>query len=83
MENANSKMLAMAAENGGVLPTFAWPGCYPLFYLDDENNVLCPSCANENDDFSSPIVACDANYEDTGLHCDHCGNRIESAYTED
>lgn len=28
------------------------------------------------------VVACDVNWEDADLHCDHTGERIESAYAE-
>lgn len=33
---------------GNKLATYAWPGGYPIFYLDGENNCLCPKCANES-----------------------------------
>lgn len=66
----------------GKLPAYAWPGGYPLFYLDTDNNTLCPACANKHD-MSSGIVDYDANWEDPSLYCDDCGKRIESAYAED
>jgi hypothetical protein len=69
-------------EKTGQLDAYAWPGGYPLFYLDGENNVLCPTCANK-DGYSSPVVACDVNYEDSSLYCDDCSQRIESAYAEE
>lgn len=28
------------------------------------------------------LVAADVNWEDSGLTCDHCSQRIESAYAE-
>jgi hypothetical protein len=28
------------------------------------------------------VEALDVNWEDPDLFCDHCGNRIESAYAE-
>jgi hypothetical protein len=28
------------------------------------------------------VVACDTNWEDASLYCDHSGERIESAYAE-
>lgn len=65
----------------GELPTFAWPGGYPLFYLDNADDVLCPKCAN-NKQLLLQIVAADINYEDACLYCDHCDERIESAYAE-
>ena len=29
----------------GSVPTYAWPGGYPVFYLDRYNSILCPRCA--------------------------------------
>jgi hypothetical protein len=29
------------------------------------------------------VVALEVNWEDPALYCDHCGNRIESAYVEE
>ncbi len=82
MINITAKMAEVVNANDGKLPAFAWPGGYPVFYLDGENNVLCPACANDNDAFTSPIVATDANWEDPRLFCDHCSKRIESAYAD-
>lgn len=59
----------------GKLRAFTDVGCYPLFYLTRENDVLCASCANDEGD----IVACDANYE-SRMYCDECSAEIESAY---
>jgi len=66
----------------GTLPAYAWPGGYPLFYLDKENNVLCPDCANRDVDQSQEVIAADVNWEDDALYCDDCSRRIESAYNE-
>lgn len=33
----------------GTLPAYAWPGGYAMYYLDRENSVLCPKCANKSD----------------------------------
>ncbi len=68
---------------GETLPAFAWPGGYPLFYFDEENNILCPKCANRSEEYNSPVHEVDVNYEDPSLHCDNCSKRIESAYAED
>ena len=69
------------------LDYYAWPGGYPLFYITKDNNVLCPKCTNENIELLSDehdsqwyIVGYDINYEDDSLYCDHCNERIESAY---
>jgi hypothetical protein len=65
----------------GTLAAYCWPGGYPLYYQDREDNVLCPNCAGKQG--YSPIVACSVNWEDPDLTCDDCSKRIESAYAED
>lgn len=75
----------------GKLISYAWPGGYPVFYLDNNCCALCPNCANkleeENREPDAIVVftieACDINYEDPHLYCDQCSQRIESAYAED
>jgi hypothetical protein len=70
------------------LSAWAWPGGYPIFYLDSQNSVLCVTCARKSDEDAEeipefkPIVA-DVNYEDPALYCEDCSGRIESAYAED
>jgi len=79
----------------GNLPAYAWPGGHPVFYMCADNGILCPTCANtepavrEADnqadcpDYNQwRIVASDVNWEDDSLTCDHCNQRIESAYAE-
>jgi hypothetical protein len=63
----------------GALPTYAWPGAYPLYYLNNHSDVLCAVCANNHADYDETIVAQGANMEDESLTCDHCSKRIESA----
>jgi len=73
-------------DSKGNLPSFAWPGGYPLFYLDRKDNVLCPKCSNEAKDPDWPDdhpVAYAVNWEDPSLFCDACSDRIESAYADD
>lgn len=82
MKNICEGMKGLLDDNSN-LPTYAWPGGYPLFYMDAENNCLCPECANKNDEYNAAIVAHNVNYEDTALYCDDCSKRIESAYCED
>lgn len=69
---------------------FSSVGCYPVFYVTKDSAVLCAQCVQDNleqctdpDDPSWFIVAHDANWEDPHLHCEHCGERIESAYAEE
>jgi hypothetical protein len=72
-------------DSTGKYPAFAWPGGYPMFYLTKSNAVLCPKCANTNDEEfeGDEITACDVNWEDGEMHCDNCNKRIESAYADD
>jgi len=67
--------------SNGELDAFAWPGGYPIIYLDKENSVLCAKCATKslNDEDDKP-VACDVYYEGPTLQCDGCNADIESAY---
>ena len=80
--NANRKILKLGNE-WGDLPYYTDLGCYPLYYIDSDNNVLDPVCANNNDEFTYPLVYCEVNWEDTVLYCAQCGQKIESAYGED
>ena len=76
----------------GKLASFVWPGGYPLYYVTQDGGVLCPGCAktaelegltNNPDDPQWYIVAAQANWEDEELTCDHCNEKIESAYGKD
>lgn len=79
----------------GQFPAFASPGGYPLFYLTQDNGLLCPNCANglngseaysedrgmgDGNDPQWYVVACDVHYEGSEITCDHCAAGIESAY---
>jgi hypothetical protein len=33
----------------GELQSYAWPGGYPIYYLDGFNCVICPDCANKTE----------------------------------
>lgn len=78
-------------KENGKFPAYAWPGGYPIFYLANDGEALCPDCVNDsknpihadlpNDGWR--IVARDVNWEDPELFCAHCNRRIESAYAED
>ena len=63
----------------GQYDLVAWPGAYPLFYLEQDNSIVCPGCANKGKQ-CSVIVTVQVNYVDTDMYCDYCGNRIEAAY---
>lgn len=68
-----------------------WPGFYPLYFITHDGAALCFDCGRKEFrqiawDFMHKtstgwrVVACDINYEDNDLHCDHCDKQIESAY---
>lgn len=74
---------------------YAWPGGYPRYFLCADGGALSFAAAEaeranvldalRDDDRASgwAVVACDVNWEDPDLTCDHSGDRIESAYAED
>lgn len=75
----------------GKLASFAWPGGYPLYYVTQDGGVLCPGCAKTAEskgltgDLDDPqwyIIAVQINWEEE-LTCDHCNEKIESAYGND
>ena len=61
------------------LPTFAWPGGYPIVYLAEDGAGFCADCANQAD-AEPEITAADVFYEGPSTFCDGCGREIESAY---
>lgn len=70
---------------------YSWPGAYPMYFICDDGESLCFTCARKElrNILSSTghdvwhVVACDINYEDSTLTCTHCGEQIESAYGND
>jgi hypothetical protein len=77
-----------------VLHPYAWPGGYPCYAIADDGGPLCKTCCAteaeimDNTDSDCPddaqwhINAITVNWEDGELYCDHCHERIESAYAE-
>jgi hypothetical protein len=65
-------------------------GCYPQFAMTEDAGSLCHKCCNtESRQIGTTtgtdgwaIVDLGVNWEDPNLYCDHCGERIESAYAE-
>jgi hypothetical protein len=74
---------------------YAWPGGYPRYFITSDGAALSYKAAESerrlirrairtNDTGGGwCVVACDVNWEDAGLYCDHTNERIESAYAED
>ena len=71
-------------------------GCYPKFWLASDGGTLSYEACLENvwliaraiRDRDRPcadqwrVIACDVNWEDANMYCDHTNERIESAYAE-
>lgn len=81
--NVNSDIMELQKRNLNKLPKYAWPGGYPIYYVDNGNQALCYDCAIKNDEFTEQLTAYDINYENTSLTCDHCSKKIESAYCDE
>lgn len=73
---------------------YAWPGGYPRFFITNEGAALSFKAAlaekaliveaiKDNDNSGWRVVGCDINWEDDSLYCDHTGEKIESAYSEE
>ncbi|UJF36548.1 hypothetical protein [Paenibacillus hexagrammi] len=85
-EVTSAKIKALLEGNNNELPSHAFPGGYPLFYVDGDNSILCPTCANkslEGDYTYFHPVDFDTNWEDPHMYCDECSKHIESAYGEE
>ena len=73
-----------------IASPYAWPGGYPMFAITSDGAALCHCCCHSERKLIGStygtdgwnLVALDVNYEDPALYCDHCGERIESAYAE-
>lgn len=40
-------------DEDGKVPTYAFPGGYPMYYLMADNEILCPDCANMPEAYTS------------------------------
>jgi hypothetical protein len=73
-----------------VASPYCWPGGYPLFAVTTDGACLCRHCCQTEarsigftygtDGWA--IAGLAVNWEDPDLLCDHCSERIESAYAE-
>lgn len=72
---------------------YAWPGGYPMYFITSDGGSLSFDSVRENlrsimdsiaNDYRDgwKVIACEINWEDGDLYCDHSGKRIESAYAE-
>lgn len=90
-----TNMITTPSQFGRALnQPYAWPGGYPTYFITSDGAALCCDCAKRqgrqicdsirtrsNDGWR--VESQDINWEDASLYCDHCGERIESAYAED
>ena len=78
----NSKL---PRDNDNQLTAYAWPGGYPLFYIDKFASAICVKCARELDrmgeQYEKPI-GYEVNWESNDLYCDVCSNKIDCAYCD-
>lgn len=85
--------MKLSRDENGTLPSYAWPGGYPIYYTFKDGGICCPDCANgkngseakeghdgSNEDDQWQIVSQDVHWEGEPMICDHCGKQIESAY---
>lgn len=67
---------AAGVEVGEELPAYAWPGGYPISYLDAENNELCADCANRNNYPAAIAALCVLLDTSEPTFCDQCSTDI-------
>jgi hypothetical protein len=73
---------------------YAWPGGYPLYFVCDDGAALSFDSVKDNlaevicairhglrDGWR--VVACEINWEDNDLTCEHSGKPIPAAYGEE
>lgn len=59
------------------LPTWAWPGAYPIWYFDADCEVYCAKCADLP---HVRITHADVAWEGPDEVCAECGAELETAY---
>lgn len=62
-----------------TLPAFAWPGGYPILYVDRSGSTLCPDCANA-EAADGAEVSHFIHWEGEPEVCESCNKQIDSAY---
>ena len=82
---------AMQTIKQAIREKYAFPGGYPLYIVTNDGGSICVECARaEYKQIAHDTVkgwktgwdcaGSDINWEDSELFCDHCGEKIESAY---
>lgn len=78
--------------NRDPLPSYAWPGGYPIAYRCGDGEIICPDCVNKNIDLVNReinnkrdqwhVQCAFIHWEGPPEICSHCNTQIESAYGE-
>jgi hypothetical protein len=87
----DSDRLDRLRDDTGQLPSYAWPGGYPVVYYTACHRAICPACANDccrtrnkrrDDDPRDGyfLTMYHIHYEGDPIECEECGVEIESAY---
>lgn len=66
----------------GFLEAYAWPGGYPIVYLDKNDETLCAKCANEapgtpDDNDLAPVSFFVKEDSEEEVMCADCNQFIE------
>jgi hypothetical protein len=81
--------MTLQRKSNGQLPGAAFPGGYSILYLCEDGEILCPQCANgENDSDASEtaedpswrLVAAFVHWEGPEDYCSHCNKILPSEY---
>ena len=60
--------------------SYAFPGGYPVLYLNDSGDTFCAECAAKVFLSEGQDIHAECYYEGPSIHCDKCNKEIESAY---
>ena len=66
-------------DENGTFPAYAWPGGYPIVYITDDCEIICPKCKNTESEIYTD-GDWDVYYEGPPEICVNCNAEIESAY---
>lgn len=82
LQSGESGMAHLRAVYDHFFYSYAWPGGYPMAYIDDRCNWYCPDCAKKVYIMEGIELTADIYWEGPTVHCEECNCEIESAYGE-
>ena len=70
--------------NDDKLPAYAFPGGYPIAYIDGYNSEVCRDCAQVllGDEYGQAPISWYIHHEGAPVFCSECNVETESAYGE-